>query len=81
MKYRPELTDEQIRELTFLQLAHRVSGRPMKELVKSATLPLEVLALGKPKKKDEAETAEAGDAKAKAADKPAAGKPARKRAR
>ena len=51
MKYRPELSDEQIRELVFLQLAHRISGRPMKELVKSPALPMEVLAMGKPKPK------------------------------
>lgn len=55
MKYRPELADEQIRELVFLQLAHRISGRPMKELVKSPTLPMEVLAMGKPKPKPGAE--------------------------
>ena len=55
MKYRPELSDEQIRELVFLQLAHRISGRPMKELVKSPALPMEVLAMGKPKPKPEAE--------------------------
>ena len=35
MKYRPELTDDQIRELVFLQLAHKISGRPMAELVKT----------------------------------------------
>jgi hypothetical protein len=84
MKYRPELSDEQVRELAFLQLAHRISGRPMKELARSPNLPLEALAMGKPKKKDGEETAEAKDAKAKAeaagkADK--AEKPARKRAR
>jgi hypothetical protein len=74
MKYRPELTDEQIRELVFLQLAHRVSGRPMAELVKTPTLPLEVLALGKPSPKAEA----AAKAKAKEKDgdePPAKGKP------
>ena len=73
MKYKPELTDEQIRELVFLQLAHRVSGRPRAELVKTPTLPMEVLAQGKPtpkaesaaKAKDEAEPAPAkGKAKA-----------------
>ena len=73
MKYKPELTDEQIRELVFLQLAHRVSGRPLAELVKTPTLPMEVLAQGKPtpkaesaaKAKDEAEPAPAkGKAKA-----------------
>ena len=87
MKYRPELSDEQIRELTFLQLAHRISGRPMKELAKSPTLPMEALALGKPKKKEGEAAADAKEeAKPKAAAKPAeksgkADKPATKRAR
>jgi hypothetical protein len=65
MKYRPELTDDQIRELVFLQLAHRISGRPMAELVRTPTLPLEVLALGKPSPKPETAAAKA---KAKADD-------------
>ena len=51
MKYRPELADEQVRELVFLQLAHRISGRSMKELARSPTLPMEMLAMGKPKPK------------------------------
>ena len=59
MKYRPELTDDQIRELVFLQLAHKISGRPMAELVKTPTLPLEVLALGKPSPKPETAAAKA----------------------
>lgn len=63
MKYRPELTDDQIRELVFLQLAHRISGRPLAELVKTPTLPVEVLAQGKPSPKPE--TAAAAKAKAK----------------
>jgi hypothetical protein len=63
MKYRPEFTDEQIRELVFLQLAHEISGRPMKELVRTPTLPLEVLAMGKPEKKEEP-AAKAAKAKA-----------------
>ena len=68
MKYRPELADEQIRELVFLQLAHRVSGKPVKELVKTPSLPVEVLAMGKPAPKEGAEKAEsAGDEKPKAA--------------
>ena len=61
MKYRPELTDDQIRELVFLQLAHEISGRPMKELVKTPTLPVEVLAMGKPVKKDEPKKAAKAD--------------------
>jgi len=64
MKYRPELTDDQIRELVFLQLAHRVSGRPMAELVRTPTLPMEVLALGKPSPRPETAAAR-GKAKAK----------------
>lgn len=51
MKYRPELSDDQIRELVFLQLAHRITGRPRAELVKTPTVPLEVLAQGKPSPK------------------------------
>jgi len=34
MKFRPEFTDEQIRELVLLQIAHRVSGQPMEEIAK-----------------------------------------------
>jgi hypothetical protein len=59
MKYRPELTDEQIRELVLLQLAHRISGRPMAELVKTPTLPMEVLAQGKPSPRPGAAAAKA----------------------
>jgi len=81
MKYRPELADEQIRELVFLQLAHRVSGRPMKELVKSPTLPMETLAMGKPKPKPGAEAkAAAKDEPEAAPRKRAADKPKPKRA-
>ncbi len=79
MKYRPELTDDQIRELVFLQLAHKISGRPMAELVKTPTLPLEVLALGKPSPKPETAAAKA---KAKEEDEdepPAKGKPPAKK--
>ena len=81
MKYRPELTDDQIRELVFLQLAHRVSGRPMAELVKTPTLPMEVLAQGKPTRKadvpgKEKEEDEPAPAKGKAKP-PARKKPAR----
>jgi len=66
MKYRPELSDDQIRELVFLQLAHKVTGRPMAELVKTPTLPLEVLAQGKPSPNPEAEAKKAAAAKKKA---------------
>jgi hypothetical protein len=80
MKYRPELPDEQIRELVFLQLAHRISGRPMKELVKSPTLPMEVLAMGKPKPKvDVEEKAAAKDEPEAAPLKKATDKPKAKR--
>ena len=82
MKYRPELTDDQIRELVFLQLAHRVSGRPTAELVKTPTLPMEVLALGKPSPKAEAaakakDTEDEESAPAKGKAKTPAKKPAR----
>jgi hypothetical protein len=69
MKFRPQLSDDQIRELVFLQLAHRVSGRPQAELVKTPTLPLEVLALGKPSPKPGASPA-ASKAKAPPKKKP-----------
>lgn len=82
MKYRPELTDDQIRELVFLQLAHKISGRPMAELVKTPTLPMEVLAQGKPSPRPEAAAKAAAAAKAKdEEDEPPAKKktPARKK--
>jgi hypothetical protein len=66
MKYRPELTDDQIRELVFLQLAHKVTGRPIAELVKTPTLPMEVLAAGKPSPNPVAEAKKAAAAAAKA---------------
>jgi hypothetical protein len=37
MKFRPEFTDEQIRELVLLQMAHRVSGQPMEEIAKGVS--------------------------------------------
>jgi hypothetical protein len=80
MKYRPELTDDQIRELVFLQLAHKISGRPIAELVKTPTLPIEVLAQGKPSPRPEAAAKAAAAAKAKAEeDEPAPKKGARKK--
>lgn len=85
MKYRPELTDDQIRELVFLQLAHEISGRPMAELVKTPTLPMEVLAQGKPSPKPESAAAKArAKAKEDEDDPPAKGKaraPAKKKPR
>ena len=66
MKYKPELSDDQIRELVFLQLAHRISERPMADLVKTPTLPMEVLAAGKASPKPEAVAKAAAAAKAKA---------------
>ena len=59
MKYRPELTDDQVRELVLLQLAHRISGRPMAELVRTPTLPIEILAQGKPSPRPETAAAKA----------------------
>jgi hypothetical protein len=37
MKFRPELSDEQIRELVLLQIAQRVSGQPMEEIARGTT--------------------------------------------
>jgi hypothetical protein len=51
MKFRPEFTDEQIRELVLLQIAHRVSGQPMEEIAKGVAkgkTPEMVLARFKP---------------------------------
>jgi hypothetical protein len=76
MKYRPELTDDQVRELVFLQLAHKITGRPMAELVKTPTLPMEVLAQGKPSPRPEA----AAKAKAKAKDDEEDAPPAKRKA-
>jgi hypothetical protein len=82
MKYRPELSDDQIRELVFLQLAHEISGRPMAELVKTPTLPMEVLAQGKPSPRPEAAAKAAARAKEEDEEPPAKKKaPAKKRAR
>jgi hypothetical protein len=36
MKREPELTDQDVRELVMLQIAHRVSGRPVAELASEA---------------------------------------------
>ncbi|PYQ48740.1 MAG: hypothetical protein DMF78_20500 [Acidobacteria bacterium] len=47
MKRNPELSDEQVRQLVNLQLAHRISGRPVADLVKEAAkgrTPEQVLA-------------------------------------
>ena len=65
MKYRPELSDDQIRELVFLQLAHEVTDRPLAELVKTPTLPMEVLAAGKPSPNPELEAKKKAAAEAK----------------
>jgi hypothetical protein len=37
MKFRPEFTDDQVRELVLLQIAHRVSGQPVDEIAKGVT--------------------------------------------
>jgi hypothetical protein len=34
MKYRPELSDQQVRDLVMLQLAHRITGQPVADIVK-----------------------------------------------
>jgi hypothetical protein len=66
MKYRPELPDDHIRELVFLQLAHKITDRPVADLVKTPTLPLEALAAGKPSPNPEREAKLAAAAKKKA---------------
>lgn len=51
MKFRPELSDAQIRELVLLQIAHRVSGQTMEELARGAAkgrTPEMVLAKARP---------------------------------
>jgi hypothetical protein len=55
MKFRPEFSDEQIRELVVLQIAHRVSGQPMEEIAKGVPkgkTPEMVLAKFKPPSPD-----------------------------
>lgn len=37
MKFRPEFSDEQIRDLVLLQIAHRVSGQPMEDIARGTT--------------------------------------------
>ena len=76
MKFRPEFTDEQIRELVLLQIAHRVSGEPMEEIAKGVAkgkTPEMVLAKFKPPSPDASaaplktsQTAPSPKAKAKA---------------
>jgi hypothetical protein len=71
MKFRPEFTDEQVRELVLLQIAHRVTGQSMEDLARATAkgrTPEMVLARGRPS--PEASTpvkaAETTPAKAKA---------------
>jgi hypothetical protein len=55
MKFRPEFTDEQIRELVLLQIAHRVSGQPMEDIAKGVAkgrTPEMILARFKPPSPD-----------------------------
>jgi hypothetical protein len=51
MKFRPEFSDEQVRQLVLLQTAHRVTGQPMEDLARGAAKgrpPEMVLAKGRP---------------------------------
>jgi hypothetical protein len=34
MKYRPKITDQQVRELSLLQLAHQITGQPVADIAK-----------------------------------------------
>jgi hypothetical protein len=59
MKFRPEFTDEQVRELVLLQTAHRVTGQPIEDLAKAAgkgRTPEMVLAKGRPSPEPSAAT-------------------------
>ncbi len=56
MKRKPELSDDQVRELTLLQLAHRLTGKPQEEIVKERArgrTPEQVIAQLKPTPKTE----------------------------
>jgi hypothetical protein len=58
MKFRPEFSDEQIRELVLLQTAHRVTGQDVEALAKAAAKgrpPEVVLAKGRPSPEPSAE--------------------------
>jgi hypothetical protein len=51
MKFRPEFSDEQVRDLVLLQTAHRVTGQPVEEIAKGAAkgkTPEMLLAKGRP---------------------------------
>ena len=64
MKFRPEFTDEQVRDLVLLQTAHRVTGQPLADLAKAAAKgrpPEVILAKGRPSPEPSA-AAKAADA-------------------
>jgi hypothetical protein len=51
MKFRPEFSDEQVRELVLLQTAHRVTGQPIADIAKASAKgrpPEMLLAKGRP---------------------------------
>jgi hypothetical protein len=51
MKFRPEFSDEQVRELVLLQTAHRVTGQPIADIARAAGKgrpPEVLLAKGRP---------------------------------
>jgi hypothetical protein len=64
MKYRPDLGDDQIHDLMLLQMAHRISGRSVEDLVKAQTKghpPETILAMGIPSDKPSPEEKKAKD--------------------
>lgn len=47
MKYKPRITDQQVRELSLLQLAHQITGQPAADIAKKhdrGTLPQTIIA-------------------------------------
>lgn len=70
MKYRPELSDDQIRDLAMLQFAHQVTGTPIDELARANTkgrTPEQFIAYHAQKKaKDAARAAEEAKERAEA---------------
>ncbi|HUG52110.1 MAG TPA: hypothetical protein VMR21_00855 [Vicinamibacteria bacterium] len=68
MKYRPELSDQQVRDLILLQLAHRVTGEPRADIVKQGAkgrTPELIMAKHKPRpSEDEAKPGEGDGEKA-----------------
>lgn len=75
MKYRPELSDDQIRDLVMLQLAHEVTGKPIDEIAREhakGRSPEQLIAYHAQKRAKEA--AKAAEAAREQAEAVAAGK-------